>query len=147
MLARAAAAPSSKFSRYLCETRGEPNAEILRRLGAFARKFIENGGDAAFILPPLIPGMEHEMLKVAESRRCLTRTKAVLDAWGRQHGVTVIDAAASEYFGCKAEEFLDENHAWPECHARILSRYRDDKKNQRAGAGLYRPDRYTPESG
>lgn len=139
LLARAAAAPSSQFSKYLCVTQGEPNPEYLRRLGAFAQRFIRNGGDVAFILPPLIPGMEHEMRKVAVSNSCLARTKAVLDAWARQHGVTVIDAAASERFGCKAEEFLDENHAWPECHARVMGRYWRDKAQQRVAPGLYRP--------
>ena len=139
LLARAAAAPSSKFSKYLCETQGEPNAEVLRRLGAYVQRFMGHAGEVIFILPPLIPGMEQEMLKVAASNRCLARTKAVLDAWARQHGVTVIDAAASERFGCKAEEFLDENHAWPECHARILGRYWDDKRQQHIAGGLYRP--------
>ncbi|MEQ1773356.1 MAG: hypothetical protein ABL891_06180 [Burkholderiales bacterium] len=138
-LARAAAAPSSKFSKYLCETQGEPNPEFLRRLGVFAQRFVSQGGDVAFILPPLIPGMEQAMLTADASNRCLARTKTVLDVWARQHGVTVIDAAASEHFGCKAEEFLDENHAWPECHARILSRYWSDRKQQRVAAGLYRP--------
>ena len=139
LLARAAAAPSSKFSKYLCETQGEPNPEVLRRLGAFAQRFIRQGGAATFILPPLVPGMEREMFKGDASNRCLARTKAVLDAWARQHGVTVIDAAASEFFGCKPEEFLDENHAWPECHARILGRYWNDRAQQRVAAGLYRP--------
>ncbi len=139
ILARAAATPSSKFSRYLCETGGEPNPGILQRLGAFARRHIAGGGNVTFVLPPLIPGMEHEMLKVETSNRCLARTKTVLDAWAREHGVTVIDAAASEHFGCASAEFLDENHAWPECHARVLRRFWDDQKLQRVSPGLYRP--------
>jgi hypothetical protein len=141
LLARAAAAPSSKFSKYLCETQGVPNAEVLGRLGAFARRVNERGGHAMFILPPLIPGMEREMLKTETSRVCLARTKAALTAWAREHGVTVIDAAASEVFGCKPEEFLDENHAWPECHARILGRYWRDRERQLISSGLYRPER------
>jgi hypothetical protein len=139
LLARAAAAPSSKFLKYLCQTQGEPNPEVLHRLGAFAQRFTGNGGEVTFILPPLAPGMEQEMLKVEASQRCLARTKSVLEAWARQYGVSVIDAAASERFGCKAEEFLDENHAWPECHARVLDRYWSDRKQQRVAAGLYRP--------
>ncbi len=140
-LARAAAAPSSKFSRYLCETQGEPNAEFLQRLGALTQRLFVGGGHVAFILPPLIPGMEAEMIKTEASNRCLARTKSVLDAWARQHGVTVIDAAASEHFGCKAAEFLDENHAWPECHARVLGRYWNDHMRQPIAPGLYRPTR------
>lgn len=140
LLARAAAAPSSKFSKFLCETQGEPNREVLSRLGAFASRHIRRGGEVIFVLPPLIPGMESEMLKVESSRRCLEHTKAALDQWARANGVTIIDAAASEHFACKAAEFLDENHAWPECHARILARYWQDKSQQRVRPGLYRPD-------
>ena len=139
VLALAAAAPSSQFSKYLCAAQGEPNPVLLRRLGAVARRFIDNGGHAVFILPPLIPGMEYEISKAGTSNRCLARTKSALDAWAREQGVTVIDAAASETFGCKAEEFLDENHAWPECHARILSRYWSDRARGAVSPGLYRP--------
>jgi hypothetical protein len=92
-----------------------------------------------FIVPPLIPGMEQAMTKAAAPNRCLARTKSVLDTWARDAGVTIIDAAASEAFGCTAEEFLDENHAWPECHARILRRYWADHARGAVAAGLYRP--------
>ena len=143
MLARAAAAPSAKFSKYLCSTGGEPNAAVLRRLGSFALRFTAGGGNVVFMLTPLVPGMEQEMLKVDASRRCLEQTKSALDAWARAHGVTVIDAGASENFGCVASEFLDENHAWPDCHARILARYQRDFGRGNGGhtarAGLYRP--------
>ncbi len=139
VLAQAAAAPSSQFSKYLCAAQGEPNPVFLRRLGAVARRFVDSGGHAVFILPPLIPGMEIEMSKAGSSNRCLARTKAALDAWAREQGVTVIDAAASEVFGCKAAEFLDENHAWPECHARILGRYWRDRSRGAVSPGLYRP--------
>ncbi len=139
VLAQAAAVPSSQFSKYLCSAQGEPNAVNLRRLGALARRWTARGGHVVFIVPPLIPGMEQEMARTAASNRCLARTQSVLDAWAREHGVTIIDAAASEFFGCKAEEFLDENHAWPECHARILARYWSDLARGAVSAGLYRP--------
>jgi hypothetical protein len=139
VLAQAAAVPSSQFAKYLCSVQGEPNAAYLRRLGALARRWTARGGHLVFIVPPLIPGMEQAMTKAAAPNRCLTRTKSALDAWARDAGVTIIDAAASEFFGCKAEEFLDENHAWPECHARILSRYWDDRARGTVATGLYRP--------
>jgi hypothetical protein len=139
VLARAAAVPSSKFFKYLCETQGAPNPEYLLRLGSLARRLIDSGGHAVFILPPLIPGMEHEMSKVSAAHRCLVRTKTVLNAWAREYGVTVIDAAASENFGCKTEEFLDENHAWPECHKRVMDRYWGDRARGAVSPGLYRP--------
>ncbi len=139
VLARAAAVPSSKFFKYLCETQGAPNPEYLLRLGSLARRFVRGGGHVVFILPPLIPGMEQEMSKVSVANGCLTRTKTALDAWARTYGVTLIDAAASENFGCKPEEFLDENHAWPACHARVMNRYWADHARGAASAGLYRP--------
>ena len=141
VLAQAAAAPSSQFSRHLCSAQGAPNPVYLGRLGALARRMNDNGGHVVFIVPPLIPGMERAMSQAHPSKSCLARTKSALHTWALEHGVTVIDAAASEAFGCKAEEFLDENHAWPECHARVMGRYWKDRAHGVVAAGLYRPSR------
>ncbi len=137
--AQAMAAPSSQFSQFLCSAQGEPNPLHLERLGAFAQRVRAAGGWAVFVLPPLVPGLEAEMFKVPALGGCLARTKAVLTAWARDNHLTVIDAAASEHFGCKAGEFLDENHAWPECHARVLGRYWRDREAGSITPGLYRP--------
>ena len=137
-LARAAAAPSSKFSKYLCETAGEPNPVYLQRLGALAQRYSASGGHVVFVMPPLVPGMERAMIREEASKRCLARTKSALAAWAGRYGVTVIDAGESERFGCLPGEFLDENHAWPECHARIMRRYWDDRAAGRTASGLYR---------
>ena len=139
ILAQAAAAPSSQFSKAVCSAQGEPNAQVLARLGALARRMNDQGGHAVFIIPPLIPGMEAEMLRAAPSGACLQRTRAALDAWARAYGVTIIDAAAAETFGCTAGEFLDENHAWPACHSRVLQRYWQDRARGVIVPGLYRP--------
>ena len=139
LLARAAAAPSSKFSRFLCSARGEPNPAYLERFGELAQRMAARGGHMLFLLPPNIPGMEIEMQKVPESAACLARTKAVLGAWAARHAVTVIDAGASELYGCVAGEFLDEHHAYPECHGKIFARYFRDSAGGRAPVGLYRP--------
>jgi hypothetical protein len=141
ILARAAAARSSKFSRFLCETGGDPNPAYLERLGEVARRFAATGGQVVFILPPLIPGMEAEMLKVEENRTCLERTKTSLGEWANRYSVAIIDAAASEYFGCQPQEFLDEHHAFPECHTRVLNAYWKDTAAGLIKPGLYRPDR------
>jgi len=139
VLARAAAAPSSKFSQSLRATGGQPAAEVLRRLGDTAARFGERGGYAIFLLPPLIPGMEREMLRNPEARSSLMRTKKILDDWAKTHAVTVIDAGASERYGCLSEEFLDENHAYPACHARVLGRFWRDRDAGRVAPGLYHP--------
>jgi hypothetical protein len=139
ILARAAAAPSSKFSHYLCQTGGEPNPEYLRRFGTAAEELARHGGAMVFLLPPLIPGMEQAMLEDPASRRCLEHTKAVLDAWARRHQVAIIDAGASERYGCTAGDFLDEHHAFPECHRKVLSFYFDAQREGRVHPGLMRP--------
>jgi hypothetical protein len=139
VLARAAAAPSSKFSQSLQATDGRPNAEVLRRLGDAAARFVRHGGYAVFLLPPLIPGMERAMLENPGAAERLMRTKTILDDWGRSHGVTVIDAGASERFGCAPGDFLDENHAYPACHERVLGRFWRDRAAGRVAPGLYRP--------
>lgn len=139
VLSRAAAAPSSKFSRFLCSARGEPNPAYLERLGEVAQRMVARGGRMLVLLPPNLPGMELEMQKVAESAACLARTKAVLAAWAARHGITVVDAGRSELYGCVAAEFLDEHHAYPECHAKVFARFFGDSAVGRAPPGLYRP--------
>ncbi len=138
-LARAAAAPSSKFSRYLCETEGEPNAAYLQRLGTVAGRMMQQGGTPVFYLPPIIPGMEEAMRADPANRTCLDRTKAVLTGWAQRNRVTVIDAGASERYGCVAGEFLDEHHAYPECHGKVLDFYFRAQREGRVRPGLLRP--------
>jgi hypothetical protein len=139
MLTRAAAAPSSKFSRFLCESGGRPGEEYLQRLAALIPRYAAKGGRLVFLMPPVVPGMEQEMLSRPETRACLTRAKAVLGEWARKNKVTIIDAGASERFGCEVSEFLDENHAFPECLSRVFATYWRDEAAGRVGPGLYRP--------
>lgn len=139
VLARAAAAPSSKFSRFLCQTGGAPNAEYLRRFGAAAQRMAQQGGRMVFLMPPMIPGMEQAMTGDPANRACLEKTKSVLEEWAQQYRVTVIDAGASERYGCAAGEFLDEHHAYPECHRRVLETYFRAQQDGRAKPGLLRP--------
>ncbi len=139
LLSRAAAAPSSKFSHALCAGHGEPNPEYLRRLGDAAHVLEKSGGRMLLLLPPLIPEMEQMMSGNPGSRACLNRTKAVLDDWAKQHDVTVLDAGRSERYGCVAGEFLDEHHAYPECHRRVLDFYFRAQREGRARPGLLQP--------
>ena len=138
VLAQAAAAPSSQFAKHLCTAQGEPNAKVLQRLGEFAQAAIRDGGHVVFIVPPLVPGMAVEMQKASATARCFARTYEALDTWARSHKITVIDAAPSERFGCSASEFLDENHAWPECHERVLAYYWALRERGDAKPGIYR---------
>jgi hypothetical protein len=137
-LSVAAAAPSSKYTRHLCATLGEPNPDYLRHLGETARRYAAKGGRMILILPPLAPGMEKTLLSTPQWKACLERTKSTLDAWARQHGVSIVDAGASERYGCGAAEFVDEHHAYPECNRRVLQRYFSDLEADRVSSGMYR---------
>lgn len=138
-LSRAAAAHSSKYSRALCATGGEPNPEYLNRLERAARNIRQSGGDLLFILPPLVPGLEQTMTTDPANRDCLTRTRQVLQGWAQQIGATVLDAGRAERYGCKAEEFLDEHHAYPECYRRVMDFYFLAQREGRARPGLLQP--------
>ena len=140
MLARAAAAPSSKYTKHLCSNGGAPNPELLKPLGETARRFAAKGGRMVFLLPPLAPGLEQTLHESPRWKSCLERTKADLDAWARQYQVTVIDAGASERYGCLPMEFSDEHHAYPECNARVLRRFFADDAAGRVQAGIYRAE-------
>ena len=137
-LAVAAAAPSSKYTRALCSDQGRPNMQVLNHLGATALRYAARGGRVWFLLPPLSPGLEAAIASVPRWKACLDETKAALDQWARQYQATVIDAGASERFGCTSAEFADEHHAYPECNAKVLSRFFRDLEQGRVTAGLYR---------
>lgn len=139
VLAQAAAAPSSKFSKYLCETGGEPNSEYLARFGKAAKDFAARGGRMVFLMPPIIPGMEVAMGGHEPNRICLERTKAVIGQWARQNAITVIDAGRSERYGCEAADFSDEHHAYPQCLGRVLASYFRAEREGRMQYGLFQP--------
>ena len=92
-----------------------------------------------FLLPPIIPGMEQAMNEDPANQACLERTKSILSGWSRQHRITIIDAGASERYGCTAGDFLDEHHAYPECHRRVLDFYFRMRHEGRVSPGLLRP--------
>ena len=139
-LAVGAAAPSSKYTKHLCATQGEPNTAYLKGLGESAQRLAATGGRMIFILPALAPGMEKTLRGHPRWKACLERTKASLDTWARRYQVSVIDAGASEQYGCAATEFTDEHHAYPECNRRVLQRFFSDLDAGRVRAGLYRAE-------
>jgi hypothetical protein len=139
-LVMAAAAPSSKYTKYLCTNGATPNAAYLEHLGETARRFAERGGRMVFLLPPLVPGLEQELRKSPRWNACLERTKADLKAWAIRYRVTIIDAGASERYGCRTLEFSDEHHAYPECNARVLQRFFSDVEAGRVREGLYQAE-------
>lgn len=122
-LVRAGAAPSSKYSRAMALTGGEPNPALLRRLAALSTDAAARGARLILLMPPLIPGLEQALVDSAHAGVAVRRTKSVFDAWAAREGIIIIDAGASERFGCSTGEFLDEHHAFPECFRKVWSRF------------------------
>ena len=137
--AAAAVAPSSRYAKHLCSTQGEPNFSVLKELGATAQRFAAKGGRMIFLLPPLAPGLEKAFAQSPRWGACLARSKAALAAWAQQNRVTLIDAGESERFGCVPAEFVDEHHAYPECHGKLFARFFRDSAAGRAPPEFYRP--------
>jgi hypothetical protein len=137
-LIASAVVPSSKYAVELIKARGEPNPQLLLRLAALARAIRAAGGGVVLVLPPLLPGMEHALQASVHTAAPLQRTRALLEQWGRSENVTIIDAGASERFGCSVAEFVDEHHALPACYAKIFARFRAARSGRNAiPAGLW----------
>ena len=115
---------------------GLPNAEYLQHLAAAARVLRSRGGGLIGLLPPVLPGIERGVLQSELAPASLKRRKTVLDEWGQHNGVVVIDAAASERFGCTFDEFHDEIHSFFSCDDKVFARFWRD----RPGPGRYAPE-------
>ncbi len=133
----AAAATGSQYATALHRTRGEPDAPTLERLALLARRFAANGGRMVFFLPPLVPGLERELLGSAHSGAALSRTKSAIAAWAQREQLVILDAGRSERYGCTAGEFIDPHHALPGCYRKILPRFWADYLAGSIKPGLY----------
>lgn len=125
----------SPYVRALTTDGGVPNKRYLHRLAAVAKILHGRSGGIVAILPPLVPGLEKRLAQREIVGPNLRRAKAILDTWGRATGTTVIDASASERFGCRTGDFYDSHHSAERCAAMILARYRRDDPP----AGIYAP--------
>ena len=125
VLIASAVVPSSKYATALIKSGGEPNQRLLEQLAVGARVMRERGGALVLLLPPLLPGLDRALHEAPDTSAALARTRQVLAQWAVAARVVVIDAGASERFGCAANEFVDEHHALPACYARVFSRLHD----------------------
>ncbi len=119
-LVRAGAAPGSRYSQPIAQGDGKLNPALLDGVAKLAADFAAKGGRLILFAPPLIPGLERALGESAHAGDSVGRTKAALDAWAKRAGLIIIDAGASERFGCTAREFLDEHHAYGECYRKVL---------------------------
>jgi len=122
-LVHAGAAPGSRYSQPIVHGAGRINPALLAGLDRLATEFSAKGGKLVLFAPPLIPGLERALAESAHAGDSVRRTKAALDAWAKKEGLIIIDAGASERFGCTAAEFLDEHHAYPACYRKIMRRF------------------------
>jgi len=68
-------------------------------------------------------GLERALAESARAGPSVARTKQALDEWAKRTGLVIIDAGASERFGCTAPEFLDEHHAYAACYRKVFGRF------------------------
>ncbi len=134
----AAARPDSPYVAPLVRAKGEPPAAALERLAAVAAQLQARGGDLIVLIPPLLPGIERAVVANPAAAAALRHWTETLAAWGVQHKVTVLDAAASERYGCTAAEFVDAHHALPPCFLRVFTRYWEERRSGALRPGVYR---------
>jgi hypothetical protein len=119
---------------------GKINPALLDGLVRLSNELAAKGGRLVLFAPPLIPGLERTLGASAHAGDAVKRTKAALDQWAKREGLIIIDAGASERFGCTATEFLDEHHAYPACYRKILRRFWERyDSGESIKPGLWRP--------
>lgn len=114
---------SSKYAGNVSGTRGEPNAELLRRIAQLARRVEQRGGAMILFMPPLLTGMDRAFLQHPEYGTYLRHTKQVLTDWAKHENLVILDAGQSEHFACPPSEFIDQHHALPPCYRKIWADY------------------------
>jgi len=122
-LVRAGAAPGSRYSQPIVQGAGRINPALLDGITRLSTDITARGGRLVLFAPPLIPGLERALGDSAHAGDSVKHTKAALDEWAKREGLIIIDAGASERFGCTATEFLDEHHAYPACYRKVFRRF------------------------
>jgi hypothetical protein len=117
----AAASGSGQYAAALRKGGGAPNAALLDRLARLARDAEARGTRLLVLLPPLAPGMQDALGRTAHSGAFLRSTLDRLHAWAARERVALLDAGASERYGCTMDEFIDPHHALPGCYRRIFA--------------------------
>jgi hypothetical protein len=137
-LVSVATTSSSKYVLNLSKARGEPSATILKRLSLLSKQAERKGGKLLLFMPPLLPGMESAFTLHPQLASMLAQSRTALHTWAEREGITLLDAGASEQFGCSASDFIDEHHALPSCYRKVIPHLWDKRK---AGKSATRPQR------
>jgi hypothetical protein len=111
----------AEYVQAISAGQGKPNAAYLARLAKVSDTLRARGGGMIALLPPLLPGLEQELLNSRLTGRYAQQTKRDIETWAAQAKVILIDAGPSEKFGCKYSEFFDGHHNFGQCYERIFS--------------------------
>lgn len=111
------------YYRYLVSTNGKANPLYLERLSEIAKRANKNGGGVIFIRPPMLCGVEAEILRHPKIGGALAETKREIEKWAFKNNLILIDAGQSEEFGCTANEFIDSHHALDTCYQKVFDQF------------------------
>lgn len=104
--------------------RGIPNRLVLDSLARSARRLRQQHREMIVVLPPMLPHLAEELARRPSTAEYVTRVRTELAQWAEREGMHVIDANASEAFGCGFEDFFDNIHAGPACFEKVLASLR-----------------------
>jgi hypothetical protein len=136
-LLASAVLPESPYVAPLVRAKGEIPADVLDRLAKLAPVLRQRGGDLIVLVPPLMPGLQRAIAGNPAASAALAHWSETLAAWAVKNGVTVLDAGASENYGCLVPEFVDEHHTLPACYEKVFGRYWADRAAKRLQPGVY----------
>ena len=108
------------YVAHLRESRGLPNRSFLEALAKLRGQAVLKAREIIFILPPLMPGVELAILQREDVGPYLRALKDEIKKWQGQNELSIIDAGASEKYGCSYDEFLDAHHAYRSCYRKIF---------------------------
>lgn len=108
----------------MMRARGVPNRLLLTSLAASSRRLKAQHGEMVVVLPPMLPHLVEELARRPSTAEYVTRVRAELAQWAAREGIHLIDANASEAFGCGVEDFFDNIHAGPACFEKVLASIR-----------------------
>jgi hypothetical protein len=120
---RIATAPQAQIVKALAMTYGRPNATYLTAVSDINERLRQRGGNVIAVIPPLIPGLKRALSDLPEAGSELRAFDATIALWSAQANIVLIDAAASEDYGCVPQDFIDAHHATESCWMKIFRRH------------------------
>lgn len=99
---------------------GRIAAPYLQAFRALHEELRARGGSLVLLVPPLVPGYHREIARDPALGAALGALEGQLAALGRETGMRVLAASASEDFGCTAADFVDLYHITGPGYVRIF---------------------------